>query len=56
MKLMEIVRGRESSSQTIATSSKLSKKLNKVGVVVGNCLDLSRIDARLLHARRLPPA
>ena len=37
MKLMEIVRGRESGSQTIATSLKLSKKLNKVGVVVGNC-------------------
>jgi len=37
MKLMEIVRGRESSNQTIATSVKLAKKLNKVGVVVGNC-------------------
>jgi 3-hydroxyacyl-CoA dehydrogenase len=37
MKLMEIVRGRDSSNQTIATSLKLSKKLNKVGVVVGNC-------------------
>jgi 3-hydroxyacyl-CoA dehydrogenase len=37
MKLMEIVRGRESGNQTIATSLKLSKKLNKVGVVVGNC-------------------
>jgi 3-hydroxyacyl-CoA dehydrogenase len=37
MKLMEIVRGKESSPETIATSLKLSKKLNKVGVVVGNC-------------------
>jgi len=37
MKLMEIVRGRDSSNQTIATSLKLAKKLNKVGVVVGNC-------------------
>src|SRR5579862_7747021 len=37
MKLMEIVRGRESSKETIATSLKVSKKLNKVGVVVGNC-------------------
>jgi len=37
MKLMEIVRGRESSNETIASSLKLSKKLNKVGVVVGNC-------------------
>ncbi len=37
MKLMEIVRGRESSKPTIATSLKLAKKLNKVGVLVGNC-------------------
>jgi 3-hydroxyacyl-CoA dehydrogenase len=37
MKLMEIVRGRESSNETIATSLKLAKRLNKVGVVVGNC-------------------
>jgi 3-hydroxyacyl-CoA dehydrogenase len=37
MKLLEIVRGRETSKEVIATSLKLSKKLNKVGVVVGNC-------------------
>jgi len=37
MKLMEIVRGRATSNETIATSLKLAKKLNKVGVVVGNC-------------------
>jgi len=37
MKLMEIVRGTYTGSQTVATSLKLSKKLNKVGVVVGNC-------------------
>ena len=37
MKLMEIVRGRETGKETIATSLKLSRKLNKVGVVVGNC-------------------
>jgi 3-hydroxyacyl-CoA dehydrogenase len=37
MKLMEIVRAAQTGSQTIATSLKLSKKLNKVGVVVGNC-------------------
>ncbi len=37
MKLLEIVRGRESSKDVIATSIKLSKKLAKVGVVVGNC-------------------
>ncbi len=37
MKLLEIVRGRETSKEAIATSLKLSKKLGKVGVVVGNC-------------------
>jgi 3-hydroxyacyl-CoA dehydrogenase len=37
MKLLEIVRGRETSREVIATSLKLGKKLNKVGVVVGNC-------------------
>jgi len=37
MKLLEIVRGRETSKDTIATSLKLAKRLGKVGVVVGNC-------------------
>jgi len=37
MKLLEIVRGRETSRETIATSLKVSKRLAKVGVVVGNC-------------------
>ena len=37
MKLLEIVRGKDTSREVIATSLKLSKKLNKVGVVVGNC-------------------
>jgi 3-hydroxyacyl-CoA dehydrogenase len=37
MKLLEIVRGRETSKEVIASSLKLAKKLNKVGVVVGNC-------------------
>jgi 3-hydroxyacyl-CoA dehydrogenase len=37
MKLLEIVRGRETSKDVIATSLKLGKRLNKVGVVVGNC-------------------
>ncbi|OLC45805.1 MAG: hypothetical protein AUH43_15405 [Acidobacteria bacterium 13_1_40CM_65_14] len=37
MKLLEIVRGRETSKDVIATSLKLAKKLGKVGVVVGNC-------------------
>jgi len=37
MKLLEIVRGHETSRETIATSLKLAKRLSKVGVVVGNC-------------------
>ena len=37
MKLLEIVRGRETSKEVIATSLKLAKRLSKVGVVVGNC-------------------
>jgi len=37
MKLVEIVRGRESSKEVIATGMKLAKRLNKVGVLVGNC-------------------
>ena len=37
MKLLEIVRGKETDKSVIATSLKLAKRLNKVGVVVGNC-------------------
>jgi 3-hydroxyacyl-CoA dehydrogenase len=37
MKLLEIVRGKETSKEVIATSLTLAKKLGKVGVVVGNC-------------------
>ena len=37
MKLLEIVRGRATSKEVIATSLKLAKQLSKTGVVVGNC-------------------
>jgi len=37
MKLLEMVRGKATRKEVIATSLKLAKKLNKVGVVVGNC-------------------
>jgi 3-hydroxyacyl-CoA dehydrogenase len=37
MKLLEIVRGKQTSKEVVATSLKLAKRLNKVGVVVGNC-------------------
>jgi 3-hydroxyacyl-CoA dehydrogenase len=37
MTLLEIVRGRETGREVVATSLKLAKQLSKVGVVVGNC-------------------
>jgi 3-hydroxyacyl-CoA dehydrogenase len=38
MRLLEIVRGAATNMEVIATCMQLSKKLNKVGVLVGNCL------------------
>ncbi len=37
MRLLEIVRGKATSAETIATCLALAKKLGKIGVVVGNC-------------------
>jgi 3-hydroxyacyl-CoA dehydrogenase len=37
MRLLEIVRGKRSSKEVIATCMQLSKKLGKIGVLVGNC-------------------
>jgi len=37
MRLLEIVRGNKSSKEVIATCMQLSKKLGKIGVLVGNC-------------------
>lgn len=37
MRLLEIVRGRASSKEVIATCMQLAKKVGKVGVLVGNC-------------------
>src|SRR5207302_4797056 len=37
MKLLEIVRGKKSAPDVIATSLELAKRLGKVGVLVGNC-------------------
>lgn len=37
MRLLEIVRGRATSKEVIATCMQLSRKLGKVGVLVGNC-------------------
>ncbi|MEQ1912321.1 MAG: 3-hydroxyacyl-CoA dehydrogenase family protein, partial [Vicinamibacterales bacterium] len=37
MKLLEVVRGRETSDQVVASSLVLAARLGKIGVVVGNC-------------------
>jgi 3-hydroxyacyl-CoA dehydrogenase len=37
MRLLEIVRGKKSNKEVIATCMQISKKLGKVGVLVGNC-------------------
>ena len=37
MKLLEMVRGKDTAEDVIATSMDLSKRLRKVGVLVGNC-------------------
>src|SRR6202049_3253325 len=37
MRLLEIVRGKASSKEIIATCMQLSRKIGKVGVLVGNC-------------------
>ncbi|MGP0076150.1 MAG: 3-hydroxyacyl-CoA dehydrogenase NAD-binding domain-containing protein [Bryobacteraceae bacterium] len=37
MRLVEIVRGKATSKQVVATALAIAKKLGKVGVVVGNC-------------------
>ena len=37
MRLLEIVRGKKSSKPVVATCMQLSRKLGKIGVLVGNC-------------------
>jgi 3-hydroxyacyl-CoA dehydrogenase len=37
MRLLEIVRGKKTSKPVIATCMQLSKKIGKIGVLVGNC-------------------
>jgi 3-hydroxyacyl-CoA dehydrogenase len=37
MRLLEIVRGKKTSKEVIATCMQLAKKLGKIGVLVGNC-------------------
>jgi 3-hydroxyacyl-CoA dehydrogenase len=47
MRLIEIVRGKATSLEVIATSMALAKKLNKVGVLVGNCRGF--VGNRMIH-------
>jgi 3-hydroxyacyl-CoA dehydrogenase len=47
MRLLEIVRGKASSRNVIATSMALAKRLKKVGVLVGNCYGF--VGNRMLH-------
>ena len=48
MRLIEIVRGKATSLEVIATSMALAKKLNKVGVLVGNCRGF--VGNRMIHS------
>jgi 3-hydroxyacyl-CoA dehydrogenase len=47
MRLLEIVRGKATSKEVIATSMNLAKRLKKVGVLVGNCYGF--VGNRMLH-------
>ncbi|HEX7425275.1 MAG TPA: 3-hydroxyacyl-CoA dehydrogenase NAD-binding domain-containing protein [Terriglobales bacterium] len=50
MRLLEIVRGKATGNQTIATCMQLAKKLGKVGVLVGNCRGF--VGNRMFHPYR----
>jgi 3-hydroxyacyl-CoA dehydrogenase len=50
MRLLEIVRGKATSKEVIATCMQLSRKLGKVGVLVGNCVGF--VGNRMFHPYR----
>jgi 3-hydroxyacyl-CoA dehydrogenase len=50
MRLLEMVRGKATSKEVIATCMALSKKLGKVGVLVGNCRGF--VGNRMFHPYR----
>jgi len=50
MRLLEVVRGAATSKETIATCMQLSKRLAKVGVLVGNCRGF--VGNRMFHPYR----
>src|SRR5271154_3529127 len=50
MRLLEIVRGKATGQEVIATCMQLSKKLGKIGVLVGNCRGF--VGNRMFHPYR----
>jgi 3-hydroxyacyl-CoA dehydrogenase len=48
MRLVEVVRGRSTSPETLATTQSVAKRLGKLGVVVGNCFGF--VGNRMLYA------
>jgi len=50
MRLLELVRGKATSKEVIATCMALSKKLGKIGVLVGNCRGF--VGNRMFHPYR----
>jgi len=50
MRLLEVVRGKNTSTEVIATCMQLSKALGKVGVLVGNCRGF--VGNRMFHPYR----
>ena len=50
MRLLEVVRGAATSKEILATCMQLSKKLGKVGVLVGNCVGF--VGNRMFHPYR----
>ncbi len=48
MRLLEIVRGRATAADVVATSLQLAKRLGKIGVVVGNCFGF--VGNRMLYS------
>jgi 3-hydroxyacyl-CoA dehydrogenase len=48
MRLVEVVRGRETSKQTLATALAVVRRIGKLGVVVGNCFGF--VGNRMLYA------
>ncbi len=50
MRLLELVRGKATSNEVIATCMSLSRKLGKVGVLVGNCRGF--VGNRMFHPYR----